>query len=58
VLPAQADPEFAGPGCSPRLEGRLVVDKALFAWDIDSSKNVIPRGLLINTEGGTTQQAS
>jgi hypothetical protein len=40
------------------FEGRLVVDKALFAWDISSSKNVIPRGLLISTEGVTTQQAS
>lgn len=40
------------------VEGRLVVDQALFAWDIDSSKKVIPRGLLINTEGGATQQAS
>jgi len=40
------------------VAGRLVVDKALFAWDIDSSKNVIQRGLLIATDAETPQQSS
>jgi hypothetical protein len=38
------------------VEGRLVVDRALFAWDIDSSMNVIPRGPLILTVERTPQQ--